>query len=216
MDLVRLLQEMSKTGVISSLVIIVMAILAGRYIYELVEWLLGIMNKYHMKLDRNETLEETTNKLMESIQAHEDHIASIEKRLNGKEQEKRIEELERCAIERAEKLDRLNDNVSSLVKALERFQRETKEALTATMKVELYDLYRQSQKDKYITQASAESFSALSRCYLAWGNNSIFKNKIIPHYMGMPMKDIDSITISETEDIMEGVKSQLRESDLEV
>lgn len=188
--------ETIQSNPVSAIIIIILFLVALKQFYEFVTWVLGLMNIYHKKQSHEEKIEDMVNKIEKSVEKIDDHAKEQDKRLDEMKEiidktTKNIEKLSKTDAEHKQSIKDLSDSVSVIQTSLDDLKAENKEQVIASYSSTLYRLYMEATKVGYTDRAALETFSKLSEIYLRNGGNSVFKKKIIPQFMDLPIKEFD-------------------------
>jgi methyl-accepting chemotaxis protein len=136
-----------------------------------------------------EKIEHSMEQVEQQSKEHDQCLEDMKKIID--QTTKTIETLKQTDEQQRKAVEQLSDSVTSIHKSLNDFKAENKEQVVASYSSTLYRLYMEAVSKGYTDRAALETFSNMSDIYLKNGGNSVFKNKIIPQYMELPIKGID-------------------------
>ena len=173
---------------IGAIIIIILFFAGAKQVYEFFVWLLGLLNLYHKKQTQEEKIEEMVMKVSKLVDQMDTHSKEQDKRLD--EMKKNIEYLSKTDTQQKQSIKDLHESLELMKSSIDELREDNKEQVIASYSSTLYNLYTEAMERGYTDKAALESFSKLSDIYLKCGGNSVFKHKIIPQYLALPIKDI--------------------------
>lgn len=160
--MIDFLNELARMGTINGLIFLLLFFYAVREGYNLCLWVKAeVLDKYHLKTQRVENVEERFEQLRE-INRRED-----------------------------KEIEYLKSQIDEIKKEQERTREADLEYHMAVVRSTLYQIYSKCRKVGYIDQGEYECFEDLKIFYLKNKGNSIFKHKIIPYLDHLEVKGID-------------------------
>lgn len=171
--MIAFLNGIAEIGGLNALTFIILFFFAVREGYNFCIWIKEILDKYHAKKNKSESVEEQFETLKKINEKEDQEIALLRKQF-----EEFKKEQEHCK------------NISN-------------DYHIAIIRNTLYHIYNRCKKYGYIDQAGFEAFENLKKFYLEYGGNSIFKHKVIPYIENLTVKGIefDNPNIEDEEDI---------------
>ncbi len=209
LDLLKFFGSTEEVGLLPFLTFLIVLLAATRKTYDFCVWVLGLLNIYHKREDEKENVKESIEKINSTLIKIDERVEGLELKIKNDDYEQRIHQLEKADIRREKQLKTISENLETISSKLDETRESSREVDVAQLRSTLYRLWIEAKKNGYITHASLETFTDLSRLYLNRGGNSVFKSSILPAFVNMEIRDIDPTTFDETTQQVQELKEQL-------
>ena len=200
MEVIKLLNQMAELGFLPAMTMLILVCIAIKAVYEFVIQALGVLNIWHKNAEHKEDIEEQINKLVLAVDNINTKLSTVETKINDDNLRNRVTSLEEADEKRSTQLNKISANLDNISKSLNTEIQESRKRTVASARSTLYRLHSEACQNGYTTQASLETFNDLAKIYLECNGNAIFKSKIIPEYLALPLKNDDgTLSIPYTE-----------------
>lgn len=211
MAVVNFFEQVHKIGFISSIDLIVGLLVVIKVIWEFRKYILNILDSYHTNKEKDEGQIKDIENLKQAMSSITEKLDELCIKVERNDFTNKIKDLEEADRKRNAQLDKIVDNLKELRDDLAMEHDWNRKTVRNSLRNDLYGIHKECMSKGFITQGALEAFAMASDQYLEADGDSVFRSKIIPEVLALPIDSIDNGTRMKTENMVRSVKLRLNE-----